>query len=417
MAIKEVKVPDLGGSELTVLEILIKVGDKVKAETSVVTLESEKATVDVPSPDEGTVQDIKIKVGDKISEGSVILTLEIAGAENITPVMKAESQPTVSSANNVKPPENKSAESSASGIETNAIYASPSVRRLASELGINLANIKATGEKGRLTKEDIHGYIKNRMQGTGAASGFGLPTAPVVDFNKFGETEIKPLTRVNKFTVKNMQRNWLLVPHVTQFDEADITEMEAFRIANKSIAEKQGAKLTPLIFIMKAVAAALKNFPRFNSSLDANNENLILKKYCHIGVAVDTPDGLVVPVIRDVDKKGIFSLAKELAEISVKAREGKLLPAEMQGGCFTISSLGGIGGTAFTPIVNVPEVAILGVSRSTMKSVYNGKEFQPRLMLPLSLSYDHRVIDGAEGARFIVCIGEILSDIRRLILQ
>ena len=293
-----------------------------------------------------------------------------------------------------------------------AVYAGPAVRRLSHELDISLGQITGTGDKGRITKEDLQRYIKGRMQGGGG----GLPVAPVVDFSQFGDTETQVLTRINKLTAKAMQRNWLLVPHVTQFEDADITEMDVFRKENKAKAEAQGFKLTPLVFVMKAVVAGLKAHPRFNSSLDASGEKLVMKKYFHIGVAVDTPNGLVVPVVRDVDKKSLFDLAKELAEVSQKAREGKLRTTDMQGGCFTISSLGGIGGTAFTPIVNVPEVAILGVSKASIKPVYEGESFAPRLMLPLSLSYDHRVIDGALAARFVVYLGQCLSDIRKLLL-
>ena len=301
-----------------------------------------------------------------------------------------------------------------SAINSN-LHATPIVRRLASEFGVDLSRVKATGPKGRILKEDVQLYVKQQLviaQSGGGKAGFSLPEMPVIDFSKFGEVETQALSKIKKLTGINLGRNWIVVPHVTQFDESDITELEAYRKAQKTEADNKGVKLTPLVFIMKAVAAALKEFPRFNASLSPDNQSLILKKYFHIGVAVDTPDGLVVPVIRDVDQKDIYALAKELGEISEKARQGKLLPRDMQGGCFTISSLGGIGGTAFTPIVNAPEVAILGVSKSQMKPVYQDGNFVPRLMLPLSLSYDHRVVDGAEGARFITYFSKVLGEVR-----
>ena len=435
----EVKVPDIGGAtDVEVIEVQVKAGDKVAADDSLITLESEKAAMDVPAPSAGTVKEVKVKVGDKVSEGSLILLMESDAGESAKetaeekPQEKAEEKPKETTEEKTekkteekvekqpeeKPVVEKKPESSQTAptktMLSRDVYASPAVRRLAYELDIDLGQVNGTGEKNRITKDDLNNFVKSRMQGGGG--GGALPAAPQVDFSKFGEVETTPLSRINKLTGKNMQRNWLLVPHVTQFDEADITEMEAFRKQNKADAEKQGFKLTPLVFIMKAVVVALKAFPRFNASLDAGGENLVMKKYFHIGVAVDTPNGLVVPVIRDVDQKGLFDLAKELGEVSGKAREGKLMPKDMQGGCFTISSLGGIGGTAFTPIVNVPEVAILGVSRSQIKPVFNEKEFEPRLMLPLSLSYDHRVIDGAAGARFIVYLSQCLTDLRKLLL-
>lgn len=424
----EVKIPDIGGAtDVEVIEVQVKVGDQVAADDSLMTLESDKAAMDVPSPMAGTIKELKVKIGDKVSEGSLILLMEAGGApaeqqptEDKAPKESAEEPEAEKPKAEEKPEKSekpeKPVEKSApeKTIATTNVYAGPAVRRLAFELDVDLNQVSGTGEKNRITKDDLNSFVKDRMQGGG--SGGGLPTAPTVDFSKFGEVDTQALSRINKLTGKAMQRNWLLVPHVTQFDEADITELEIFRKENKVSAEKQGFKLTPLVFIMKAVVAALKAFPRFNASLDVGGENLIMKKYFHIGVAVDTPNGLVVPVIRDVDQKGLFDLAKELGEVSAKARDGKLMPNDMQGGCFTISSLGGIGGTAFTPIVNVPEVAILGVSRSQLKPVYNGKAFEPRLMLPLSLSYDHRVIDGAAGARFTVYLSQCLTDLRKLLL-
>lgn len=429
----EVKIPDIGGaSDVEVIEVSVNVGDKVSQEASLITLESDKAAMDIPSPQAGVVTAIKLKAGDKVSEGSLILTLEVddqssqsdqAGDGSVkaspqqqvaTPAVDKQTasqmthQPLAATPQSSQPSSSQPSSVSLSGD----IYAGPAVRRLANELDLDLSQIKGSGNKGRITKADVQSYVKSRMQG----GGIGLPLAPQVDFSQFGEIESLPLTRINKLTGKNMQRNWLSVPHVSQFEQADITEMEAFRQANKMTAEKQGFKLTPLVFIMKAAVAALKQYPRFNASLDSSGESLILKKYFHIGIAVDTPNGLVVPVIRDVEQKGFLQLAKELAEISIKARDGKLTANNMKGGCFTISSLGGIGGTAFTPIVNAPEVAILGVSKSSIEAVYNGETFEPRLMLPLSLSYDHRVIDGALGARFTVYLAQCLSDLRKLLL-
>ncbi|MAZ77941.1 MAG: dihydrolipoyllysine-residue acetyltransferase [Legionellaceae bacterium] len=427
----EVKVPDIGGAtDVEVIEVQVKAGDKIAADDSLITLESEKAAMDVPAPSAGVVKEVKVKVGDKVSEGSLIVIMESADTkpeEKSEEKPKKEAEQQSEEKSEEKPAEQPKekpkqaaepapkAESVSKAAPAANVYAGPAVRRLAYELDLDLNQVTGTGDKNRITKDDLNNFIKNRMQGGGAGGGV-LPSAPNVDFSKFGEVETQALTKINKLTGKNMQRNWLLVPHVTQFDEADITAMEEFRQQNKADAEKQGFKLTPLVFVMKAAVAALKAFPRFNASLDPSGEHLVMKKYFHIGVAVDTPNGLVVPVIRDVDQKGLFDLAKELGEVSIKARDGKLMPKDMQGGCFTISSLGGIGGTAFTPIVNVPEVAILGVSRSQMKPVYNGKTFEPRLMLPLSLSYDHRVIDGAAGARFAVYLSQCLTDLRKLLL-
>lgn len=409
--IKEVTVPDLGNvKNAEIIEVPIKVGDSINKEDTLITLESDKASMDIPAPFAGVVKELKVKVGDKVSGGSLILIMETQDtgaaasektttAKTETPAAKTETK-TVAPAQAVKMP---------AITEVTDAHASPGVRRLAYELEVDLSKVRGTGPKGRVLKADVIAVIK----GSGGA---GLPAAPVVDFANYGPVENKALSRIKRLTATYLHRNWLLVPHVTQFADADITEMEKFRKAEQQEAEKQGVKLTPLAFVMKAVVSSLQAFPQFNASLSADGEQLILKKYFHIGVAVDTPEGLVVPVIRDVDKKGLFVLAKELAEVSAKARAKKLSADEMQGGCFTISSLGGIGGTAFTPIVNLPEVAILGVSKAALKPVYQEKEWVPRLMLPLSLSYDHRVIDGAEGARFIVHLADALADIRRLVL-
>lgn len=420
MAIKNITVPDIGGAtDVAVIEVLVKVGDTVKVDTSLLTLESDKATMEVPSSDEGVVKELKVKVGDTVSQGSTILVLEVAEGKSTgataAPAAKQESAapsatkstPAASPAPTVAP--------EATMMSSSDAHAGPVVRKIAHEFGIDLKKVPPTGPKQRILKEDILNYVKARLA-QAATGGVGLPSAPTVDFAKFGEVETQPLSRIKKLSGKNLHRNWLLVPHVTQFGEADITELEAFRVEQKAMVEKQGVKLTPLIFIMKAVASALDAFPQFNASLDASGENLILKKYVHVGVAVDTPDGLVVPVVRDVDKKGLLELAKELSVLSEKARNKQLTANEMQGGCFSISSLGGIGGTAFTPIVNVPEVAILGVSKSSLKPVYKDGQFVPRLMLPLSLSYDHRVIDGADGARFITYLSNMLSETRNLLL-
>ncbi len=414
--IKEVTVPDLGNiKEAEIIEIPVKVGDSVNAEDTLITLESEKASMDIPAPFSGVIKEIKVKKGDKVKVGTLIVTMEVAGEEAAKPAAKEE----VKAAKQAEVQEVKETATPHPAVghplpqgervkDGQDVHAGPGVRRLAHELDVDLIQVRATGAKGRITKEDLIAHLKG-----GASGGAALPAAPVVDFTQFGATENKPLSRIKKLTATNLHRNWLLVPHVTQFADADITELESFRKAQQAQAEKAGAKLTPLVFIMKAVVTALKAFPQFNASLSANNEELILKKYFHIGVAVDTPDGLVVPVIRDVDKKGLLQLAQELGEVSARARAKKITADDMQGGCFTISSLGGIGGTAFTPIVNLPEVAILGVSKSSIKPVYQNNQFVPRLMLPLSLSYDHRVIDGAEGARFVVYLTECLEDMRR----
>jgi len=425
---KEVNVPDIGGDEVEVTEIMVAVGDTVEEEQSLITVEGDKASMEVPAPFAGTVKEIKIAAGDKVSTGSLIMTFVVEGA---APVAQAAAPaPAAPAAAPVAKAEAPAAPASAGDFQENGDYAhaSPVVRRLAREFGVNLAKVKGTGRKSRILKEDVQSFVKEalkRLESGAAAAGkggdgsaLGLLPWPKVDFSKFGETEAQKLSKIKKISGANLHRNWVMIPHVTQWDNADITALEAFRKEQNAIEAKKdtGMKITPLVFIMKAVAKALVAFPAFNSSLSEDGESIILKKYVNVGIAVDTPNGLVVPVFKDVDKKGIYELSEELMAVSKKARSGKLTAADMQGGCFTISSLGGIGGTAFTPIVNAPEVGILGVSKSEMKPVWNGKEFEPRLQLPLSLSYDHRVIDGAEGARFITYLNGCLSDIRRLVL-
>ena len=428
----DIAVPDIGeDGEVDVIDVLVAVGDVIEAEDGLITLETDKATMDVPSSHSGTVKEVLIKTGDKVKQGSIVIKLETssgAPAEAEAPAASAPKTATVAT----PPPTAKKAapvphHPQAGLTNAGAIYTSPSIRRLAREFGVDLTLVKGSGRKGRILKEDVQSYVKYELSrpkanaGSSVASGEGglqVVSAKQIDFSKFGEIETKALTRIQKISGPFLHRNWVTIPHVTQFDEADITNVEAFRKEQNVICEKQklGFKITPLVFILKAAADALRAFPVFNSSLSADGESLILKKYIHIGVAVDTPNGLVVPVVRDVDQKGIHQLSRELLEISVKARDGKLKASDMQGGCFTISSLGGIGGTAFTPIVNAPEVAILGVSKSEMKPKWNGKDFEPKLMLPLSMSYDHRVIDGALAARFTVHLAGVMSDIRKLIL-
>jgi pyruvate dehydrogenase E2 component (dihydrolipoamide acetyltransferase) len=422
-------VPDIGGFKgVAVIEVSVKVGDKISAEQTLITVETDKATMDVPAPFEGVVKSVNVKTGDKVSEGDLIVTLECAESAADAPAAVVATQPPAPQTATPVPaavapavvaPAIQTAAVSAPAPAGGTAHASPSIRRFARELGVNLAKVGGSGEKGRVTKEDVQNFVKQSLAQPGAATGGnGLQVLemPVVDFAKFGAIETKPLSRIKKISGANLHRNWVTIPHVTQFEEADISEMEAFRKELGAEYAKQNIKITPLAFMLKATAITLKHFPDFCSSLDAAGENLVMKKYIHIGVAVDTPDGLVVPVVRDVDQKGIVQLAKELGEISIKARDKKLPATEMQGGCFTISSLGGIGGTAFTPIINAPEVAILGVSRSSMKPVWKDGEFVPRLMLPLSLSYDHRVIDGASAARFTTYLALVLSDMRRLAL-
>lgn len=422
-AAKNVEVPDIGDDEVEVTEVMVKVGDKVDAEQSLITVEGDKASMEVPAPFAGIVKEIKISTGDKVKTGSLIMVFEVEGAAPAAEAAPAQQAAPVAPAPAAAPA--AKAESKGEFAENDAyVHATPVIRRLAREFGVNLAKVKGTGRKGRILREDIQAYVKDavkRAEAAPAAAGGGLPGMlpwPKVDFSKFGEIEEVELGRIQKISGANLSRNWVMIPHVTQFDEADITEVEAFRKQQNIEAEKkkQDLKITPLVFLMKAAAKALEEFPRFNSSISEDGQKLTLKKYINIGVAVDTPNGLVVPVFRDVNKKGIVELSRELSVISKKARDGKLTASDMQGGCFTISSLGGIGGTAFTPIVNAPEVAILGVSKSSMKPVWNGKEFAPRLMLPLSLSFDHRVIDGAAGARFAAYIATIMADIRRLVM-
>ncbi len=421
--IKQVSVPDIGNFKgVSVIEVSVKAGDKVSAEQTLLSLETDKATMDVPAPFDGVIKEVKVKVGDKVSEGDVIFLMEASGAAAATPPAAPAAAAPVAAALAPTPapvaaaPVAQAAPAATSG---GSAHASPSIRRFARELGVNLTLVKGSGEKGRVTKDDVQNFVKQSLAQSGTTSGGALPGLlpwPDVDFAKFGEVETKALSRIKKISGANLHRNWVMIPHVTQFEEADISEMEAFRKELGAEYAKENIKITPLAFMLKACAITLKHFPDFCASLDAAGENLVLKKYIHIGVAVDTPDGLMVPVIRDVDQKGIVQLAKELGEVSARAREKKITAADMQGGCFTISSLGGIGGTSFTPIINAPEVAILGVSRSSMKPVWKDGEFVPRLMLPLSLSYDHRVIDGAAGARFTTYLAHVLSDMRRLAL-
>lgn len=424
-AAKNVEVPDIGGDEVEVTEVMVKVGDKVAAEQSLITVEGDKASMEVPAPFAGTVKEIKIATGDKVKTGSLIMVFEVEGAAPApaaAPAQKAEAAPAPA-----KQEAKAAAPAAGKGefAENDAyVHATPVIRRLAREFGVNLAKVKGTGRKGRILREDVQAYVKDavkRAEAAPAATGGGLPGMlpwPKVDFSKFGEIEEVELGRIQKISGANLSRNWVMIPHVTHFDKTDITDLEAFRKQQNDEAAKRklDVKFTPVVFIMKAVAAALEQMPRFNSSLSEDGQKLTLKKYINIGVAVDTPNGLVVPVFKDVNKKSITELSRELMAISKKARDGKLTAGEMQGGCFTISSLGGIGTTHFAPIVNAPEVAILGVSKSAMEPVWNGKEFTPRLMMPMSLSFDHRVIDGADGARFITIINNMLADIRRLVM-
>ena len=429
----EVTVPDIGdASDVDVIEVLVSEGDTVAIEDGLITLETDKATMDVPSPKAGVVTKLLVNTGDKVSKGSKVCILKVQGAAK--PAAPAP-QPAASAPapaakapepGKPKPPPVPHHPSAGNKPKTGKVHASPSVRRLAREFGVDLAEVSGSGPKNRILKEDIQSYVKYELSrpkatpGAVASGNGGLQVLaqPKVDFSKFGEIEEKPLTRIQKISGPNLHRNWVTIPHVTQFEEADITDLEAFRKEQNAIAEKRklGVKITPLVFMMKAAADALRAYPIFNTSLGESGETLIQKKYIHIGIAVDTPGGLVVPVVRDVDKKGIYELSEELMEISKKARDGKLKAADMQGSCFTISSLGGIGGTGFTPIVNAPDVAILGVSKSDIKPKWNGKEFEPRLTVPLSLSYDHRVIDGAVAARFAVHLKNVLEDLRQLIL-
>ena len=423
---KEIVVPDIGDfKDVEVIEVLVAPGDNIRPEDSLISVESDKAAMEIPAPEGGVVKDVKVAVGDKVSEGSLILVLDAANeppaAVEPTPLPTTAAPAPVEepvAAAPVPPPPAPAKPSPTATIDEVSFakaYASPSVRRFARDLGVDLGQVEGSGRKGRITQDDVTGFVKCAMtQPTGG--GLGVAPMPEIDFSQWGEIDTRPLTKINKLTGRNLHRNWVTVPHVTQFDEADITDLEDFRKSMVAEYKDKGIKITMLSFLMKAVVSALKEYPRFNSSLDVTGENLIFKKYYNIGIAVDTPDGLVVPVVRDVDRKSLVDLAQELGEISQKARDKKLKPADMQGGCITISSLGGIGGTKFTPIVNAPDVAILGVSRAKMQPVWNGEEFEPRLILPLSLSYDHRVIDGADGARFTSFLSRVLSDTRRLLL-
>ncbi|WP_295957626.1 dihydrolipoyllysine-residue acetyltransferase [uncultured Xanthomonas sp.] len=455
----EARVPDIGDySDVPVIEVLVAVGDTVKKDQGLVTLESDKATMEVPSSVAGVVKELKVKVGDSLSEGKVVALIEVAGSDADAPAASAV-QPSAETGGGVEPVPASSAPDKLAQREIAQVqatapakaaapsatqssppvafdadsvlpqkvpYASPAVRVFARELGVDLFQVSGSEQGGRITKDDVQRYVKAALSGAAPAAAGAAPAAggnglnllpwPKVDFAKFGEVEVKPLSRIKKISGANLARNWAMIPHVTQFEQADITDLEALRVALNKENEKAGIKLTMLAFLLKASAAALKQFPEFNASLDASGENLTLKKYFHIGFAADTPNGLVVPVIRDVDKKGVVELARESGELAKKARDGKLGPADMSGGCFSISSLGGIGGTAFTPIVNAPEVAILGVSKSSIQPVWNGKEFAPKLLLPLSLSYDHRVIDGAAAARFTTYLSQVLADMRRVLL-
>ncbi len=436
MSIKEIVVPDIGDFDsVEVIEILVAEGDVVQAEDSLITVESDKASMEIPSSESGKIIKMNVALGDNIAQGSVILMMEVDAdsASNAKPEVSpapetkevvehqheqmapAKSTPAKASPGKL-PADKHSPTENIDEIRFSKAYASPSVRKFARDLGVDLGNVKGSSRKGRINREDVKGYVKKTLASGGSGASLGIKPAPEIDFSQFGETEQQKLSKINKLTGEFLHRSWLTIPHVTQFDEADITEMEAFRKQMGKEMEKEGIKITPLAFIIWAVVASLKAFPRFNSSLDSTGENLILKKYFNIGVAVDTPNGLVVPVIREADQKSLVEISQEIRELAIKARDKKLKPSDMQGGCFTISSLGGIGGTKFTPIVNAPEVAILGVSRSKMQPVWNGKEFEPRLVLPLSLSYDHRVIDGADGARFTTHLSKMLSDIRRMMI-
>jgi pyruvate dehydrogenase E2 component (dihydrolipoamide acetyltransferase) len=406
-------VPDIGDfDEVEVIEILVSVGDELNEEDSIITLESDKASMEIPTPIAGTVNSINISLGDKLNLGDLILEMQSSGATQTEAVVKeAPSAPAPTKPAVVAAPAAKANISeTVSNVPAGDSHASPSIRKLARELGVDLSKVSGTGQKGRVLDTDLKGYVKQIV--TSGGTGSAIPKVPVIDFSKFGETELQPLSRINKLSGKHLSACWLNIPHVTQFDEVNIDQMETFRQEQKA----KGVKLTPLVFIMKAVIQALKQHSRFNSALDESGENLIIKKYFNLGIAMDTPNGLVVPVIRDVDQKSLSDLATELAETSAKARDGKLKPGDMQGAGFTISSLGGIGGTQFTPIVNAPEVAILGVSRSQTKPIWDGKNFVPTLMLPLALSYDHRVIDGAQGGRFMADLNSILQDIREILL-
>jgi pyruvate dehydrogenase E2 component (dihydrolipoamide acetyltransferase) len=435
-----VEVPDIGDfKEVEVIELMVKPGDTVKVDQSLITVESDKASMEIPSSHAGVVQDLKIKVGDKVSKGSVVLTLAAEGAA-AQPAAQSAATPAPASAASPAAAQAAAQSAASKPVPTAALepapasnakaHASPSVRKFARELGVDLGRLTGSGPKGRILHTDVQGFVKNVMSGAAAApaaaksaggagaggGGMQVLAWPSLDFSKFGETELQPLSRIKKISGPNLHRNWVMIPHVTQFDEADVTDLEEFRKDSNAAMAKSGVKLTMLAFVIKASVSALKKFPTFNASLDEKGENLILKKFYNVGFAADTPNGLVVPVIKGVDGKSISKIAQEMTDLSAQARDGKLKPADMQGATFTISSLGGIGGTAFTPIINAPEVAILGLSKSSIKPVWDGKQFAPRLMLPLSLSYDHRVIDGAMGARFAAYLAEVLGDMRKTLL-
>jgi pyruvate dehydrogenase E2 component (dihydrolipoamide acetyltransferase) len=441
MSLVEVKVPDIGDfKEVEVIELMIKVGDTVKVDQSLVTVESDKASMEIPSSHAGVVKEVKVKIGDKIAEGALLVMIEASGeaaapaasqapASSTSPASSPAAAPAPALVQQAPAPVAASAPAVVATASVTAAagkaHASPSVRKFARELGVDISRVPGTAPKGRITQQDVQNFVKGVMSGAASApaaaannagSGLNLLPWPSLDFSKFGETELQPLSRIKKLSGPNLHRNWVMIPHVTQFEDADITDLEAFRVASNAAMAKSGVKLTMLAFVIKASVSALKKFPAFNSSLDANGENLILKKYYNIGFAADTPNGLVVPVIKNADQKSLSQIAIEMGELSLAAREGKLKPTDMQGATFTISSLGGIGGTQFTPIVNAPEVAILGLSKAAMKPVWDGKQFAPRLMMTLSLSYDHRVVDGAMGARFAVYLGEALADLRKTML-
>ena len=440
MSTMEVKVPDIGDfKEVEVIEVMVKVGDTIKVDQSLITVESDKASMEIPSSHAGVVKELKVKLGDKVAEGTVLLVVEAAeGAAVAAPVAAPApaaapvAAPAPVAAAPAPAPVAAPAAVAAAPVATapaGKSHASPSVRKFARELGVDLSRVAGSGAKGRITQEDVQNFVKGIMAGStavaaiapaapvnGSGAGLNLLPWPSLDFSKFGETTLQPLSRIKKLSGPNLHRNWVMIPHVTQFEEADITELEEFRKSSNEALAKSGVKLTMLAFVIKASVAALKKFPAFNASLDANGENLILKQFYNIGFAADTPNGLVVPVVKNADKKSVSEIAKEMGELSAQARDGKLKPADMQGATFTISSLGGIGGTAFTPIINAPEVAILGLSKSAIKPVWDGKQFQPRLMLPLSLSYDHRVIDGAMAAKFAAYLADILADMRKTLL-
>ncbi|GGC09363.1 acetyltransferase component of pyruvate dehydrogenase complex [Oxalicibacterium flavum] len=458
MSMVEIKVPDIGDfKDVEIIEVLVQPGDKVTVDQSLITVESDKASMEIPSSHAGVVKELKVKLGDKISEGSLVLTLEAeeaapkaeeakqavkeepapAAPEPAAPKAEAPKQeeapkpapqPEAPKAAAAAPAAAASASHAPATRADSKAHASPSIRKFARELGVDLGKVNGTGPKGRITQEDVQSFVKSALSAAPVAApaaapaakadggGLGLLPWPSLDFSKFGPTTIEPLSRIKKISGPNLHRNWVMIPHVTQYDETDVTELEALRKESNEKLGKTGVKLTLLAFVIKACVAALKKHPEFNSSLDENGENLILKQYYNIGFAADTPHGLVVPVVKDADKKSVTEIAKEMGELSAQAREGKLKGADMQGATFTISSLGGIGGTYFTPLINAPEVAIVGLSKTQMKPIWNGKEFVPRLIMPLSLSYDHRVIDGAQGARFVTYLSEVLADLRKSLI-